>query len=75
MTRHILLKIAAMTIAASAWLGVMFVVLQRPGFERGAAVAGLFVAQSLLALAVANGRLFIRGEEHLFCIGKPNSQK
>jgi hypothetical protein len=47
--------LAALTIAASSWLGVMFFVLHRPGFERGAATALLFILQSLLALAVVNG--------------------
>lgn len=46
-----------LTAAASAWLGVMFVVLHRAGFEQGAGMAGLFILQSLLALAVGNGRL------------------
>jgi hypothetical protein len=55
--RLLLNGLCAVTIAASAWLGVMFVVLQRPGFERGAAVAALFAVQSLLAIAVANGWL------------------
>jgi hypothetical protein len=43
-----------LTITASAWLGAMFVVLHRPGYERGAGIAALFVIQSLLALAVTN---------------------
>ena len=55
--RVLLNVLAALTIAASSWLGVMFFVLHRPGFERGAALAMLFVLQSLLALAVANGFL------------------
>ena len=55
--RVLLNILCGLTIAASGWLGVMFVVLHRPGFERGAAVAALFVLQSLLAIAVANGWL------------------
>src|ERR1051325_10290355 len=55
--RVLLNVLACLTIAASSWLGVMFLVLHRPGFERGAAIAMLFVLQSLLALAVANGFL------------------
>src|SRR5262245_52453818 len=35
----------------------MFVVLHRPGFERGAAMSMLFVLQSLLAVATVNGVL------------------
>ena len=44
-------------VVACIWLTLMFVVLQRPGFERGAAMSILFVLQSLLALAVVNGIL------------------
>ena len=45
------------TLTASAWLAVMFVVLRHPAFERGFAMSLLFVLQSLLTLAVANGVL------------------
>jgi hypothetical protein len=55
--RTVLNILSGLTIAASAWLGVMFVVLHRPGFERGAGMAALFVLQSVLALLVANGWL------------------
>lgn len=55
--RTLLNVLCGLTIAASAWLGVMFLVLHRPGFERGAGMAGLFVLQSLLAVLVANGGL------------------
>jgi len=55
--RVLLNVLACLTITASSWLGLMFFVLHRPGFERGAVVAMLFVLQSLLALAVANGFL------------------
>ena len=41
-------------VVACSWLAVMFVVLHRPGFERGALIAALFVVQSLLALATVN---------------------
>jgi hypothetical protein len=44
-------------VVACSWLAVMFVVLHRPGFERGAAMAVLFVLQSLLAMATINGLL------------------
>jgi hypothetical protein len=52
--RPLLNGLCGLTIAASVWLGVMFVVLHRAGYERGAGMAGLFVLQSLLALAVTN---------------------
>ena len=52
--RSVLDAVCAMTIVASTWLGVMFLVLHHPGFERGAAMAALFVLQSLLTLAVTN---------------------
>jgi len=55
--RVLLNAVCGVTIAASIWLGVMFVVLHRPGFARGALTALLFVVQSLLAIAVANGWL------------------
>jgi hypothetical protein len=48
------------TLAACLWLSVMFVVLHRPGFERGLAMSLMFVAQSLLTLAVVNHRLAAR---------------
>ena len=49
--------ICAFGVVACGWLAVMFVVLQRPGFERGAIMSALFVLQSLLALATLNGVL------------------
>jgi hypothetical protein len=49
--------VCAFGVVASGWLAVMFVVLHRPGFERGAAMSASFVLQSLLALAVVNGVL------------------
>ena len=52
--RTVVTGLCCLTIAASAWLGVMFVVLHRPGYERGAGMAALFVLQSLLAMAVIN---------------------
>ncbi len=52
--RSLVTGLCCLTIAASAWLGVMFVVLHRPGYERGAGMAALFILQSLLALAVTN---------------------
>ena len=55
--RAVLTTVCALTIAASIWLGVMFVVLHRPGFERGLGISALFVLQSLLAVAVIHQRL------------------
>ena len=52
--RALLNAVCGITVAASVWLGVMFVVLHRPEYERGVAMSMLFVLQSLLALAVAN---------------------
>ena len=49
--------VCGLTIAASTWLGVMFVILHRPGYERGPAMSVLFALQSVLALAVINGWL------------------
>ena len=46
-----------LTVAASAWLGLMAVVLRHPGFERVALMAGLFALQSLLVVAVTRGWL------------------
>jgi hypothetical protein len=46
--------ICGFCVLACSWLAVMFVVLHRPGFERGAAMSTLFVLQSLLALATIN---------------------
>jgi hypothetical protein len=50
--RPLLNGLCWLTIAASVWLGVMFVALHRPGYEYGAGMAALFVVQSLLAMAV-----------------------
>ena len=55
--RTVLNGLCWFTVAASCWLGVMFVVLQRAGYERGLALAALFVVQSLLTLAVTTGWL------------------
>ena len=52
--RSVLTAVCALTVAASTWLGVMFVVLHRPGYERGLGISALFVLQSLLAAAVIN---------------------
>jgi hypothetical protein len=52
--RTVLTAICAVTIAAAAWLGVMFAVLHRPGWERGALISAMFVLQSLLAFGVAS---------------------
>ena len=52
--RACLNAVCGLTIATSTWLGVMFVVLHRPGYERGLGMSTLFVLQSLLATAVIN---------------------
>ena len=43
------------SVAACSWLAAMFVVLHRPGFERGLSFAVFFVLQSLLVLAISSG--------------------
>jgi hypothetical protein len=55
--RNLLIAVCGLSIAACTWLAVMFVVLHRPGYERGAAVSAVFVMQGLLAIAVACGWL------------------
>src|SRR5262245_61809115 len=42
---------------ACGWLGVMYLILRRPGYEGRFGLAILFVLQSLMALAVINGLL------------------
>jgi hypothetical protein len=61
--RGLLTGVCLATIAASAWLAVMFLVLRRAGFEQRAAVSALFIVQSLLALAIVNRR--VRGRAWL----------
>jgi hypothetical protein len=55
--RTILNALCGLTILSSSWLAVMFVVLHRPGYERGVSMSLLFVIQGLLTLAVTNGML------------------
>lgn len=55
--RTVLTGLCWLGAAACTWLAVMFVVLHRPGFERGAAMSALFVLQSLLCLALLHGLL------------------
>jgi len=45
------------TLLASSWLAVMFIVLHRPGYERGVSLALVFIIQSLLTLGVTTGLL------------------
>jgi hypothetical protein len=52
--RTLLNCVCTLTIAAAVWLGVMYVVLHRPGYAQGIGIACLFGLQSLLAIAVAN---------------------
>jgi hypothetical protein len=54
--RAVLTTVCGLTIAASIWLGVMFVVLHRYGYERGLGMSVLFVLQSLLAVTVTHQR-------------------
>jgi len=49
------------TLLASVWLAVMFVVLHRPGYERGVSLALIFVVQGLLTLGVTTGLLSALG--------------
>jgi hypothetical protein len=55
---RILLNIlCSFTAVACLWLGIMFLVLHRPGFEGGLLMSALFLSQTLLTLAVLNGWL------------------
>jgi hypothetical protein len=45
------------TLLASSWLAVMFLVLHRPGYERGVSLSLVFILQSLLTLGVTTGLL------------------
>ena len=57
MLKTALAAIAVFTAAASCWLFVMYFVLKHPGYEWRAALAALFVAQSVLTLVlVASGK-------------------
>ena len=51
--RAMLSVLCGLTIAASCWLGAMFVVLHRAGYQRGVAISALLLLQSLLTLGVA----------------------
>jgi hypothetical protein len=48
--KTILAAIAVFTAAASAWLFVMYLVLQHPGYQARASFAVIFFAQSVLTL-------------------------
>jgi hypothetical protein len=50
-----LIVLSCFTAAASCWLVVMYVVLQHPGYEWRAAMATLFVIQSVLTVAALAG--------------------
>ena len=67
--RTVLNVLSGFTLAASSWLGIMFVVLHHAGYERGVAMAALFVAQSLVTLAVANRVLASRPWKMLTAVG------
>ena len=55
--RTLLSGVACFTIAASGWLGVMALVLHRPGYLALAGLALLFWLQSLVTLGLLAGRL------------------
>ena len=55
--RNLIAGVCCFTIAASCWLATMSFVLHHAGYQRQAGLALLFVAQSLLTLAVLAGRL------------------
>ena len=67
--RTVLNAVCGLTIAASPWLGIMFVILHRPGYERGAGLSALFVLQSVLALAVSHNWLTNVGWRGLALVG------
>jgi hypothetical protein len=52
--------VCGFTLLASSWLAVMFVVLHRPGYERGVSLALIFIIQSLLTLALTTSLLSAR---------------
>lgn len=49
--------VCSVTLLASSWLAVMFLVLHRPGYERGVSLALIFIVQSLLTLALTTDLL------------------
>jgi hypothetical protein len=51
--RTILHTLCGFTLLAASWLAVMFVVLHRPGYERGVSMSLIFVIQSLLTMGVS----------------------
>src|SRR3954470_2175089 len=53
--RSLLNALCAVTAAACTWLGVMFLVLHRPGFEQGAVLSALFVVECGVSAACVNG--------------------
>ena len=55
--RTILNLFCGFTLLASIWLAVMFVVLHRPGYERGVSLSLIFIIQSLLTMAITAGLL------------------
>jgi hypothetical protein len=52
MLKTALAAIAVFTAAASCWLFVMYLVLRHPGYQAGASMAAIFVAQSVLTLVL-----------------------
>jgi len=55
--RTFLNLLCGFTLLASSWLGVMYVVLHQPGYERGVSMSLIVIIQSLLTLALTTGTL------------------
>ena len=55
--RTVLHTLCGFTLLAASWLAVMFVVLHRPGYERGVSMSVIFMMQSLLTIGVSTGRV------------------
>ncbi len=67
--RTLLTLVCCASVVACSWLAVMFIVLHRPSFERGAALAGTLVLASVLVGAVSNGFLVAAGWRFLALAG------
>ena len=61
--------VSVFTAAASCWLVVMYFVLKHPGYQSGAAIAGLFFAQSVLNLIAISRGSGIGGLRYLVLAG------
>ena len=67
--RTLLACACCFTIAASGWLAAMALVLHRPGDQALAALAVLFILQSLLTIGVITGQLTRQGARILLAAG------